>query len=296
MDVLLRTIIVAAPAKVNLTLDVTEKRADGYHTVCSVMQSISLCDRLTLTPHESIRLTCSDANLSCGEDNLAVRAARLFFAQTGLHGGVTIDLEKKIPMQAGLGGGSSDAAAVLFGLNELYAAGLSTGQLCEMGAALGADVPFALAGGTKRAEGIGTKLHDAPALHSSLCFVVVKPQAGSATQGAYAALDACAQLDHPDTEAMLRALEKNDSAAVAAALGNVFEQVCDAQTLQNYKARFARSGALSSLLCGSGSAVFGLFDDEEKALDCCMELIAEGEQAFLAEPLSCGPWILKTLE
>ena len=169
-----------ACAKINLTLSVGAKRADGYHDISSVMQTISLCDTLKLTKADTLTLECSRRSLPTGDTNLAYRAAALFFAKTGIGGGASIYLKKYIPVAAGLGGGSSDAAAVLRGLNQLYDVGLTSDELCEMGAELGADVPFCVTGGTALATGIGELL--APVQNNvTMHFVVTAGGEGAST-------------------------------------------------------------------------------------------------------------------
>ena len=178
-----------AYAKVNLTLAVGEKRPDGYHEVVSVMQRVSLCDTLTAEQtREGITLTCSDPALPSGEENLAHRAASLFFRETGIAGGAALTLEKRIPSQAGLGGGSSDAASALLALRKLYASALPDTELETMAAALGSDVPFFIRGGTQLATGRGEVLSPLPPLTDGW-FVIVKPTESFSTPAMYRRLD-----------------------------------------------------------------------------------------------------------
>lgn len=254
-------------AKINLSLDVLGTLDNGYHEVKMVMQTVSLFDNVELTKTDSgISMECSARFLPTNSDNLAYRAAEAFFAETGIKGGVKIYLKKHIPIGAGLAGGSSNAAAVLKGLNKLYDARLSTRKLCEIGTRLGADVPYCIIGGTRLAEGIGEKLSPLPRL--PFCHIVlVKPAFSISTKWAYANIDACENLVHPPTDKLIEALEKGDLRSVCENMGNVLEDVSIAHypILQNVKRELLELGAIGSQMSGSGPTVFGIFEDEEKA-------------------------------
>ena len=215
-----------AYAKVNLTLQVGSRRPDGYHAVMSVMQRISLWDTVTVergTGRDT--LLCSVPVTENVDDNLCMKAARAFFAETGTKSdGVTITLEKHIPVQAGLGGGSSDAAAVLRALRTLYAPQMIDGQLEEMAARLGSDVPFFIRGGTALATGRGEKLAALPDM-PPCWLVIVKPEESHSTAAMYAAIDSAPQRVSGDSRAVREGLEKGDLSAVAAGLSNDFQQV-----------------------------------------------------------------------
>ena len=222
---------VQARAKINLTLDVTGRREDGYHTVQMVMQSVALHDtiRVAVTQGErkprGILLTCNLPYLPVDERNLAYRAAELFYQETdALPGTCEIHIEKRIPMAAGLAGGSSDAAAVLRALAALHNVCLTDDELCAMGLKLGADVPYCLRGGTMLAEGIGEELTAlSPMPH---CWVVLcKPPFAVSTKDAYREMDEVSIRQRPDTKGMIRALEKGDYHGVASRLSNVMELV-----------------------------------------------------------------------
>ena len=270
-----------AYAKVNLTLAVGEKRLDGYHEVVSVMQRVSLCDTLTAEQtREGITLTCSDPALPSGEENLAHRAASLFFRETGIAGGAALTLEKRIPSQAGLGGGSSDAAAVLRAMRTLYAPEVSDAELERMAAALGSDVPFFIRGGTQLATGRGEVLSPLPPLTDGW-FVIVKPTESFSTPSMYRRLDELPPACTPPLPPLQGGLP-----ALAAGLFNRFEAAIPAgSAVWDIKARLAAYGALASLLSGSGSAVFGLFDTETAARAAVEALRPAWPEIFLARPV-----------
>lgn len=263
------SITLPAYAKINLTLDVTGRRPDGYHTVCMVMQSVGLHDDVTVTRTAAggVTLACGAPAVPTDRRNLAVRAAERFFSCTGLAcGGLHIDLNKRIPAAAGLAGGSADAAAVLRALNTLYGAGLSAQALCDMGLALGADVPYCLLGGTMLAEGIGEVLTPLPPLPD--CWAVLcKPGFAVSTAAVYAALDGCTPSARPDTAGVLRALEAGDYAGVCHRLYNVMERVtaCAHAEIGQIKDVLLACGADGAAMSGSGPTTFGLFRSEDKA-------------------------------
>lgn len=270
-----------AYAKVNLTLAVGEKRPDGYHEVVSVMQRVSLHDTLTAEQtREGITLTCSDSALPSGEENLAHRAASLFFRETGIAGGAALTLEKRIPSQAGLGGGSSDAASALLALRKLYAPALSDTELETMAAALGSDVPFFIRGGTQLATGRGEVLSPLPPLTNGW-FVIVKPTESFSTPAMYRRLDELPPACTPPLPPLQGGLP-----ALASGLFNRFEAAIPAgSAVWDIKARLAAYGALASLLSGSGSAVFGLFDTETAARAAVEALRPAWPEIFLARPV-----------
>lgn len=270
-----------AYAKVNLTLAVGEKRPDGYHEVVSVMQRVSLHDTLTAEQtREGITLTCSDPALPSGEENLAHRAASLFFRETGIAGGAALTLEKRIPSQAGLGGGSSDAASALLALRKLYAPALSDTELETMAAALGSDVPFFIRGGTQLATGRGEVLSPLPPLTDGW-FVIVKPTESFSTPAMYRRLDELPPACTPPLPPLQGGLP-----ALAAGLFNRFEAaIPTGSAVWDIKARLAAYGALASLLSGSGSAVFGLFDTETAARAAVEALRPAWPEIFLARPV-----------
>ena len=276
-----------AHAKVNLTLEVGAKRADGYHEVTSVMQRISLWDTVTVQRGTGRdRLLCDAPVTEDENDNLCMRAAKVFFAETGLKSdGVTVTLEKRIPMQAGLGGGSSDAAAVLRALRRLYAPDMGDGRLEALAARLGSDVPFFIRGGTQLATGRGEVVAPLPGLTAGW-FVVVKPEEGYATAEMYRRLDEPGSVLVRNSRYMQDAVAANNVHAVAAELHNSFERVVPkGSSLRTIKDALRARGALGTLLSGSGSAVFGLFDDREAALAAADALRETWSLTFLAQPV-----------
>ena len=251
-----------AYAKINLFLDVTGKRSDGYHNIKTVMHSIPLFDTVTVKPTENISMECTDKTLSCGGDNLCIKAAKLFFEESGISGGCHILLDKKIPMQAGLGGGSSDAAAVLRALNAMYDRPFADGQLKKISVTLGADVPFCINGGSSLAEGIGEILSDYYSLPS--CYIVISRGIGQvSTPQAYKLIDSTPTSVKQDFAKFDSAMKSGDLKDICSSLYNRFEDTLP--SCLEVKKSMTDNGAAGTLLSGSGSAVFGLFDGEEKA-------------------------------
>ncbi len=256
-----------AYAKVNLALDVLRRRSDGYHDIDSIMQTIDLYDlvRLQIQP-AGITVTCDHPEVPGGEDNLAARAARMLFQEAGKEVGVTIGITKHIPVAAGLGGGSSDAAAVLLGLNYLLELGLVKAQLMAIGARLGADVPYCLMGGTARAQGIGEKLTPLPPA-PELWLVLAKPSFGVSTAEVYGNLDLNGPVNHPPVDRMAAAIRQQDRQGMLSAMGNTLEAVTMARypAVADLKQEMLVLGALQSVMCGSGPTVCGVARDREHA-------------------------------
>lgn len=281
------TLTEGAFAKLNLTLDVLDRREDGYHDLSSIMQTVSIRDDITLEldTGEPWRVVCDTPGVPGGEDNLAWKAARVFYdALGGEPGGLTIQIAKRIPLEAGLGGGSADAAAVLRALNRRHGYPLSVYALCELAAQVGSDVPFCVLCGTALAEGRGerlTKLTDLP----EMFFVVCKPELSFSTPELYQKLDRAAIAKRPDQRAMRAAIEKGSIAEIGAGLCNVFEQVAIPEHLElNYiKSILMSYGAYGAQMTGSGSAVYGVFDSFEYAAVACTMLKDNYPQVFIAK-------------
>lgn len=258
-----------AHAKINLTLDVLSRRPDGYHEVEMIMQSIALHDTLEMEPApKDIVLTVSGLPVTANQDNLVLKAARLLQQQAGIETGAAIHLHKEIPVAAGLAGGSTDAAAALKGLNQLWDLGLHEDQLLKLAARLGADVSFCLMGGTAIARGVGeilTPLPPAPAFG----VVLVKPAFGVSTAEVYGGLDLANLGPRPDTRAMIEALHKGDIERVSRELCNVLESVTLKlhPELHSIKERMQKAGCQGVLMSGSGPTIFGLTTDQEAAAD-----------------------------
>lgn len=277
-----------ARAKINLGLDVIRKREDGYHDLRMVMQTIGLCDELVLSQVETegIFVSTNRPELPTDERNLVYRAARLLREEFGLPGGIRIHLEKKIPMAAGLAGGSTDAAAVLKGMNDLYSLGLSEAQLCERGVKLGADIPYCIMGGTALAEGIGERLTRLP--EAPQCSVLLtKPWIDVSTAFVYGHLRADELQDHPDIDGQIAAVWSGDFSGMTEKMGNVLETVTIPAypVVQEIKEEMLELGAAGAMMSGSGPTVFGLFDDREKAEAAYRRMCENGagRDVFLTE-------------
>ncbi len=273
-------------AKVNLTLDVLGKRPDGYHDLRSIMQTVSIRDDVTLTlgTKEPWKLTCNWETLPQGSENLAWKAAEVFFQNARRDPeGLTIDLFKRIPAQAGLGGGSADAAAVLRALNRHYDAPYSILALAELGSLVGSDVPFCVLGGTAMVEGMGERLRKLPDLPECF-FVVCKPDFSVSTPELYQKLDRTAIPKHPDHRAMESALLAGDLGKVADGIYNVFDPVVTQDHLElNYiKSILNTYGSLGQQMTGSGSAVYGMMPSFEFAAVACNMLKDHYPQIFIA--------------
>lgn len=255
---------VKSNAKINLVLDVTGERENGYHEVAMIMQSIGLYDELELEKcSDGIYLDVGREDLPVDRNNLIVKAAEKFFEYTGLFGGVRFKLHKNIPVAAGMAGGSTDAAAALKGLNMLFDAGLSEEDLRNIGIKIGADVPFCIMGGTALAEGIGEKLtvlSPAPVMK----LLIVKPAQGISTKFVYDELTPAEQLKHPDVAGMREAIEEKNIKKICERLGNVLESVTikELPFIREIKVKMRSLGADGVLMSGSGTTVFGIFTDE----------------------------------
>ena len=275
-----------APAKLNLTLEVGEKRSDGYHEVQSVMSCAALYDEVTLESGTSggISMTCDCPGLPLDDTNLCLRAAKLFFKKTGIPcDGLHIDLTKRIPMQSGLGGGSADAAAVLRGLRKLYRPEMMIKDLERMAAELGSDVPFCVRSVTAMVRGRGEQLLKLPKL--PLCwFVICKPEFSFSTAEMYAKLDEKEPVSSIDTLGLIKALEYQDMQEISDRLGNCFEGVLEEiSEIFAIKNRLLALGARNACMSGSGSAVYGLFTQEDEAKAAAAELQKAYPQTWFAE-------------
>lgn len=275
-----------APAKLNLTLEVGEKRADGYHEVQSVMSCAGLYDEIVMESGTGggITMACDCGELPCGETNLCVRAAKLFFAKTGIAcDGLHIDLKKRIPMEAGLGGGSADAAAVLRGLRKLYNPEMMIKELERMAIELGSDVPFCVRSVTAMVRGKGEQMLKLPKL--PLCwFVLCKPDFSLSTAEMYARIDGVKPAAAIDTLGLTKALEYQDMLEISDRLGNQFEAVLEQDSeIFTIKKKLLALGARNACMSGSGSAVYGLFTEEETAKAAAEELKKIYPQTWLAQ-------------
>ena len=275
---------VQAYAKLNLALDILGKREDGYHELQMVMQSISLADTLTITPGAG-RMDTNLSYLPADGRNLAQAAAAAFRNATGLDLQVDISIQKRIPVCAGLAGGSSDAAAVLRALNQHTRAGLSLERLAEIGAEVGSDVPYCVVGGTALAEGRGERLTPLPPL--PFCYVAVcKPPFPISTPQLFARVDTKKIVRRPDIQGLTSALERGDLPDAARRMYNVFEDVLEPRRraqIDAIKAQMIDCGALGASMTGSGPTVFGLFQEERAARQAVQALREEYREVFLAQ-------------
>lgn len=278
----------AAYAKLNLTLDVAEKRSDGYHEMLMVMQTVSLSDAIELkkTGEAGIRATCNFRYVPTDGRNLAVRAAELFCAKQGIQNqGIRIRMEKKIPVGAGMAGGSADAAAVLRGMNRLFGTDMSRKELEALAEEIGSDVAFCIAGGTSLAKGRGEILEDLDPMPD--CHIVIcKPGFSISTPELFRKLDQVNLRRHPDTAGMLEAIASGDLRECAMRMYNVFEEVPDRRmrTVAEIKSTMRDFGALGAVMTGTGSAVFGVWQDRDAAENCAEELSREYRFCVVSKP------------
>ncbi len=282
----MKEISVKALAKINLGLDVVRKREDGYHEVRMVMQTIHLFDRLQITRNASGNITMSTnlPFLPTNENNLVYKAAKLLKDEFQIGDGIDVTLHKHIPVAAGMAGGSTDAAAVLYGMNRLFGLGLSREELMQRGVKIGADVPYCVMRGTALAEGIGEKLTALPPM-VKCPILIAKPQISVSTKFVYENLRLNERTVHPDIDRLVADIKAKDLSAIAADMGNVLETV----TIPNYpviaeiKEHMMEHGAMNAMMSGSGPTVFGLFEDEEKAAAAYDAMRASGlaKQVYL---------------
>lgn len=272
------SIWINAPAKINIGLDVLRRREDGYHEVKMIMQSIRLFDRLTLEKIDTtgIHLSTNLSFLPVNKDNLVYRSARLLLDEFHISDGLNIHLEKRIPVAAGMAGGSTDAASCMIALNDLFHLGLSKRQLMKRAVKLGADIPYCILKGTALSEGIGEKLSTIP-LMPDCHILIAKPGIHVSTKFVYENLVLDENTQHPDIDRMIAAMKQRNLPSLCEHIGNVLESV----TIPAYpqiaaiKECMIKNGALGSLMSGSGPTVFGIFDDPDKAADAkekCREL------------------------
>ena len=268
-----------AYAKINLGLDVLRKRADGYHEVKMIMQTVDIYDTLTFTKREQpgILLKTDKEELSAGADNLIYRAAACLINKAGISQGVEIELQKRIPIAAGMAGGSTDAAATLMGLNELFSLNYSLEILQKLGVTLGADIPYCLMGGCALSEGIGeilTKLPSPPQCN----LVIAKPDINVSTKFVYENLHADTLIFHPDIDGMTEAVRTGSLKGITDRLGNVLETVTvrEYPVIDKIKTLMKNAGAENALMSGSGPTVFGIFTEKKDAESTAEQIKEEG--------------------
>lgn len=272
-------ITLKALAKINLGLDVVRRREDGYHEVRMIMQTIHLYDKLDIkkTTDEGIVITSNLSYVPTNENNLVYKAGKLLMDEFDIKEGVSVHLQKRIPVAAGMAGGSSDAAAMLYGMNQIFDLGLSRKDLMERGVKIGADVPYCLMRGTALAEGIGEKLTSLPPMVK--CPVLIaKPAISVSTKFVYENLKLSEETIHPDIDQLVKDIENKDLHAIAGHMGNVLESVTipEYPIIAQIKDQMMKSGAINSMMSGSGPTVFGLFEDEETARRAYDDMVKSG--------------------
>lgn len=268
-----------AYAKINLAIDILGRRENGYHDVKMLMQSIDLHDEITLSINNTGKISLSiDKNLPVDDKNIAYRAAKLLFENYHINQGLHIDIKKNIPIAAGLAGGSTDAAAVLKGVNHMFQLGLSTEKLMDLGKKLGADVPYCIKGGTMLASGIGEILKEQTSM-PAVYLVLVKPNISVSTKDVYEEFDKLSLSEdvRPDIDSLIHALDEGGLEYIACNMKNVLELVTEEKfpIIKDIKNTINRQNSLGCMMSGSGPTVFGLFKEKEEALKCIEEIKLE---------------------
>jgi len=278
-----------AYAKLNLSLDIVSKMDDGYHDMKMIFQTVDICDDITvrITDNYGIRITSNAGYIPCDENNIAAKAAKLFLSECGKDDvGVDINIFKRIPVCAGMGGGSADGAAVLRGLNKIFNYPVSTERLLEIGNEVGSDVPFCIVGGTVLGCGRGNIMTDLAPL-GECSIVVCKPSFSVSTPALFKRINCKKIKFRPDTEGMISALEHKDIKSLARRMYNVFEEVLPSgrDTINSIKNTFYDFGALGTVMTGSGSAVFAVFENEDSSASAYEYLKTEYKDCFIAKPV-----------
>ena len=284
------SIVLKSYGKINLGLDVLRRREDGYHEVRMIMQTVGLYDVLTMKKRkdDKIEMTCNLSFLPTDERNLVYKAVKLIKDKYHIKDGVEINLSKRIPVAAGMAGGSSNCAAALKGMNQLFDLGLSIDELCEIGVTLGADVPYCIWGGTALSEGIGEKLSRVDAMPD--CYILIaKPGISVSTAFVYENLDLPALSKHPDIDGMLECLKEKDLTGICNRLENVLETVTikEYPIIEKVKKHLMDQGAKGALMSGSGPTIFAIFEDKKTADDAMESLrsIEDIKQAYVVRPI-----------
>lgn len=272
-------------AKINLTLDVTGKRDDGYHEVEMIMQTLSLYDIIIIDKiDKGIEISCNLRYIPTDKNNIAYKAAEMFFEKCGISGGAKIRIHKNIPVSAGLAGGSGNGGAVLCSLNKLYGNPLSFNELLELGAKLGADVAFCIEGGTQVCRGIGEIMTEVKGM-KPMTVLLVKSPVSVSTPYIYKKIDEEEISKHPDTKAMILAIESGDIKKISKHLSNVMEPVTVAlhPQIKGIKEKMLKDGALGAMMSGSGPTVFGIFEDEVKAKDSADSFFKQFSEVYICK-------------
>ncbi len=288
----LKKVVVKAPVKLNLALDILGLNSRGYHEVDMIMQAIGLYETVEVTKSQGYSLRCPGSRVPADGSNTATKVAEAFFYETGLLAGADITLHKKAPTRAGMGGGSADAAGVLVALNHLYGAGLSLAEMQKIGLVAGADVPFALLGGTARAQGIGERVEPLPPL-PPCWFAIAMPSEGVSTPQAYRHYDELGSPLRPNMPTALAALAGGKLSAFASEMQNVLEHANGGAITRQIRELLGAEGALGTMMTGSGAAVFGLFLEEGDALQAAEKLKGLVPEVFVASPVQSGPVLVE---
>ncbi len=276
-------ILLEAHAKINLSLDVLNKRDDGYHNLRMIMQTIQLHDTISIEKIPSgVEIDCIASYVPNNSTNIACKAAEAMISKYNLNAGVRIKIDKKIPVAAGLAGGSADAAAVIKGINSLFNLGIKQNELMETGSTIGADVPYCIMGGTALAEGIGEELTSLSLL-KDIPILIVKPKIGVSTAWVYKNLDFGKIIRRPDTEALISAIQNKDVKFIAQNMRNVLESVTVIKhpIIEKIKNNLLEEGAIGSMMSGSGPSVFGIFDNKDKAISAYKKMKKSKNECIL---------------
>ena len=287
---------VKANAKINLLLDITGIKENGYHSLFTIMQSISLGDTVTVErlEGEDISISCTVPGVPTDSRNIVYKCAVKFFEYAGItqNKGIHIHIDKVTPFCAGMGGGSADAAGVIVGLDKIYETNLTRQQMCEIGAKAGSDVPFMIMGGTKRVQGVGEIIKPCPPMPR--CHLVIcMPDKGVSTPAAFANYDTLGEKTLVETDKLVAAMEENDIYGVAKYMANDLEKAAASEYTQPIKEELIQQGAIGSVMTGSGAAVFGVFDDEDKAKAAVEYFRDRVRSVFIAKPVGFGATIAK---
>lgn len=283
----MKKVVTKSFAKINLSLDVLGRLENGYHEVQMVMQTVSVFDLVTVTKiKHGIELSTNLPYLPIDHNNLAYKAAEEFFNYTGIKEGVSIDISKRIPVGAGLAGGSSNASAVLKAMNKLFGTGLSLKELCAIGVKIGADVPYCILGGTRLAEGIGEKLSSLPRL-PRCSIVLVKPAFSISTKSVYEKIDSCSDYKRPQTKKLIDGLYEGNLETIASSMGNVLEEVSITEhpILEKVKNELTDLGAICAQMSGSGPTVFGIFRTYDQAREAKKQLWGKYKTVYICTPV-----------
>ena len=290
---------VIAPAKLNLSLDVTGVDEKGYHLLDMIMQTVSVFEKITLTKQDEISMSSNAKFIPTDDKNVAVKAALKFFEYTGIKGGVHIHIKKTVPIKAGMAGGSADAAGVIVGLDHMYGTKLTAEQMCEIGLKCGSDIPFMIHGGTKRIQGTGNVILPCPQM-PQCHFVICMPQKGVSTPQAYANYDNMGIKTLVETDKLADAMQNNSLADIAKYMANDLEKAAGSDETQPIKEKLIELGAIGSMMTGSGAAVYGIFDSEETALKAAESLKTPDlsnklhiRSVFVAKPVNFGASVKK---